>query len=486
MKPQPILFAMANPDPEIAYEVAKAAVPDAIVATGRSDYPNQVNNVLGFPYLFRGALDCRARAINDAMKVAAVHALVALTREDVPDSVLAAYSLPSLRFGPDYILPKPFDPRVLLWVAPAVAEAAARSGVAREPIADLHAYRERLERKMERSKEILRPLMNRARLNPRRIVLTEGTNPRVIRAAQILVDERICTPILIGNPDQVHANSEGLGLKGVEIVDIAEGPKLEHYAKTLWKLRQRKGMTWEAARSAIQRPVEYGAMMVRLGDADGLVGGLGAPYAQTARPALQIIGTDPRAGLVSGAYILILKETRMFFADCTVNVHPGAAELAKIAINTGRLAASLGYTPRVAMLSYSDFGEHLDDPAVSRVHDAIPIVKAAWPGLVIDGEMQADTATNREIATAEFPFSAIQGNANVLIFPDLAAGNIAYKLLRDLGGATAIGPILLGTAKPFNVLALGGTVEDIVHMASVTAAQAIEMVGQGTREGTAA
>ena len=342
MNPHPILFAMANPDPEIAYDAAKAARPDAIVATGRSDYPNQINNVLGFPFLFRGALDCRARRIDDAMKIAAVHALAALTHEDVPDSVLSAYNVRRLHFGPDYILPKPFDPRVLLRVAPAVAEAAARSGVARAPIGDLAAYRERLERKIERSKEILRPLMNRAATHPRRIVLSDGMSERVQRAAQIMVEQRLCAPILLGDADHIRAQAEaqGVDLHGIEVVDPSTSDRFDTYAKELWELRQRKGMTWESARTQLRNPTSFGAMMVRRGDADGLLGGLGAPYAATARPALQIIGTDPGVRVVSGAYIVVLKNVRMFFADCTVNVRPDAQDLAQIAINTARLAAS--------------------------------------------------------------------------------------------------------------------------------------------------
>jgi malate dehydrogenase (oxaloacetate-decarboxylating)(NADP+) len=476
MRPRPIIFAMANPDPEITYGDAKAAVPDAIIATGRSDFPNQVNNVLGFPFLFRGALDCRARAINEEMKVAAVRALAALAREDIPDEVLAAYDLTSLQFGPDYIIPKPFDPRVLLWVAPAVAEAAAHSGVARLPIADLALYRERLERLLERSKEILRPMMNRARLNPRRIVFPDGTNPKILRAAQILVDEGICKPILIGEEWKIlnRAERNKVDVSKMELVEVREDERFEAYATALWERRRRKGMTENAVRAALHRHVVYASMMVREGHADGLLGGLLASYAETTRPALQIIGTDPAVTTVSGVYMMLFKNRRLFFGDCTVNVNPDARALAQIAINTARLAQSFGHTPRVAMLSYSDFGEHREDPDVEKIGAAIRIVKDAWPSLVIDGEMQADTAVNAELASTSFPFSAIQGDANVLIFPSLAAGNIAYKLLRELGGATAVGPVLVGTARPVNVLALGSTVSDIVNMAAITVNQALD------------
>ncbi|MFZ5482399.1 MAG: NADP-dependent malic enzyme [Myxococcota bacterium] len=476
MKPNPIIFAMANPDPEISYHDAKAAVPESVVATGRSDYPNQINNVLGFPFLFRGALDCRARAINEAMKVAAVKALAALAREDVPDEVLAAYDLSSLQFGPDYIIPKPFDPRVLLYVAPAVAQAAAESGVARVPIADIGAYRERLERMLERSKEILRPVMNRARLNPRRVVFPDGSNPKVLRAAQILVDEGICKPLLVGEEWKIlnRAERHNIDVSRMEIVEPREDDRFERYTDALWKLRQRKGMTRDAARAALRRNVIFSAMMVRQGDADGLLGGLLHSYAETIRPALQVVGKDPTVRAVSGAYMMLFKNRRLFFGDCTVNVNPDAETLAQIAINTARLAQSFGYTPRVAMLSYSDFGEHRESDAVHKIPEAIEIVRRKWPSLVIDGEMQADTAVNADLAAQDFPFSAIQGDANVLIFPTLESGNIAYKLLRELGGATAVGPVLVGTSKPVNVLALGATVSDVVHMAAITVNQALE------------
>ncbi len=480
MRPQPIVFAMANPNPEIMYDEAKGAVPESIIATGRSDFPNQVNNVLGFPFLFRGALDCRARAINEAMKVAAVRALAALAKEDVPDEVLAAYGLTSLQFGPDYIIPKPFDPRVLLWVAPAVAEAAAASGVARLPIEDLAAYRERLERLLARSKEILRPIMNRARLNPRRIVFPEGSNPKVLRAAQILVDEGICKPILVGDEWKIlnRAAKHNIDVSAMEIAEVREDERFERYMEALWKRRQRKGMTQNAVRAALHRHTVYAAMMVREGDADGLLGGLLAAYADTIRPALQIVGRDPSVSVVSGVYMMLFKNRRLFFGDCTVNTNPDAKQLAQIAINTARLAQSFGYTPRVAMLSYSDFGEHRGDPDVAKIGEAIKIVRERMPNLVIDGEMQADTAVNAELAGVDFPFSAIQGDANVLIFPNLGAGNIAYKLLRELGGATAVGPVLVGTAQPVNVLALGSTVSDIVNMAAITVNQALEAEGR--------
>ena len=475
MAPNPIVFAMANPDPEIPYPVCKEARPDAIVATGRSDYPNQINNVLGFPFVFRGALDCRARRITEEMKLAAVRALAGLAREDVPDSVLRAYGLETLSFGPDYLIPKPFDPRVLTWVAPAVAKAAADSGVAREPIADLEAYSDRLERLMERSKEFLRPLMNRARMSKKRIVFPDGTNLRILRAAQILVDEHICQPVLIGPQWKIHARAEQakVDLKGIEIVEPSGSALFDELAAKLWELRQRKGYTHQRARQSMHDPITFGCMMVSAGHADGLVGGLDAGYAVTLRPALRTIGADPTAGTVSGVYAMLFKNRRLFFGDCTVNVSPNARQLADIAKNTAAVARSVGYVPKVALLSYSDFGEHRDHEQVNRVRQALEILRKECPDLLVDGELQADTAVNSKRATELFPFSPLQGDANVLVFPDLASGNIAYKLLRELGGATAIGPVLVGLRKPVNALALGSDVSDIVNIAALTVNQAI-------------
>jgi malate dehydrogenase (oxaloacetate-decarboxylating)(NADP+) len=476
MAPRPIVFAMANPDPEITYEDAKAAVPDAIVATGRSDYPNQVNNVLGFPFVFRGALDCRARAINEEMKVAAVRALAELAHEDVPDVVLSAYGQDRIQFGPDYLIPKPFDPRVLLWVAPAVAEAAATSGVARKPIADLEAYRAQLEPLVERSKEVIRPLINRARLRPRRVVFPDGANERVLRAAHILVQERICKPVLVGPEWKVLNRAERLNidLRGVDLVEIADDERFEAYTEALWEERKRKGMTRQAIRNWLRRPVVYASMMVRQGDADGLVGGLAQAYARTLRPAIQVLGPAPGAKAISGVYVMLFKERRLYFGDCTVNIDPDAQTLAQIAINTAQVAKTFGDRPRVAMLSYSDFGEGRGEDSVDRIRQAIAMIKEAHPDLQVDGEMQADTAINPDLADADFPFSRVAGNANVLIFPNLASGNIAYKLLRELGDATALGPIIVGLEKPVNALPLGSQVSDIVNMAAITVNQILD------------
>jgi len=476
MGSQPILFAMANPDPEILPEDAREACPDAIIATGRSDYPNQINNVLGFPFVFRGALDCRARGVSEAMKVAAVRGLAGLAKEEVPEPVLRAYGVSSLAFGPDYLIPKPFDSRVLTWVAPAVAQAAAESGMAREPIEDIEEYRQGLETFIERSREFLRPLMNRARNSKKRIVFPDGTNPKILRAAQALVDEGICTPVLLGPEWKVLSRAEqaNVDLTGVEVMEVGANERFEELAHTLWEDRCRKGFTIQKARQRLRRPTWFGCMLVKEGIADGLVGGLMTPYADTVRPALTILGRNPDVLAASGVYVMLMKQRTLFFGDCTVNVDPDAETLAQIAINTAGVARSFGVDPRVAMLSFSDFGDHREMEQVAKVRRAIEIIQKREPDLVVDGEVQADTAVNPDRAQELFPFSPLQGKANVLIFPNLSAGNISYKLLSELGGATAIGPLLVGINKPVNALALGSDVKDIVNITALTVTQAIK------------
>jgi malate dehydrogenase (oxaloacetate-decarboxylating)(NADP+) len=475
MAPRPIIFAMANPDPEIPYEVARAARPDAILATGRSDYPNQVNNVLGFPFVFRGALDCRASRITQEMMVAATRALAELARYDVPDKVLTAYGLANLTFGDDYIIPKPFDPRVLTHVAPAVAEAAARSGVARAPIEDLDAYRERLHLLVERARGIMQPLIERARETrpKRRLVFTDGSNPQIQRAAQILVDEDICTPILLGDLDRIQAQAERshITLDGMEFEKVIHGPHSQQLARSLWQLRARKGMTLPAARNAMRQHAWYAAMMVREGLADGMVGGLNRPYKLTIGPALQALGLKSGSRLVSGAYAMLFRNRKIFLGDCTVNLEPNAEELAEIAINTARVAQTFGETPHVALLSYSDFGEHYKDARVRLVREAIGIVRKRWPDLDVDGEMQADTALDRNKMESNFPFCTLTTSANVLIFPDLTSGNIAYKLLVKLTDAEALGPLVLGIGGAVGIIPVGATVNEIVNIATYAAAQ---------------
>jgi len=475
MADKPIIFALANPVPEISYEDAKAAVPDAIIATGRSDFPNQVNNVLGFPFVFRGALDCRATKVTTEMKMAAVYALARLAKEDVPESVRLAYDDQGLRFGMDYLIPKPFDPRVLMWVAPAVAKAAMESGVAQKPIEDFDAYQSHLAQLMEKAKIVIQPLVERARRNKRRIVFPDGENDKVLRAVERLIEERICTPILIGNPERIETKRKemNLGLEGIEVVDPVECSKDTELVDAYWSLRQRKGMTQEGARRAMLDETVVGSMMVKLGRAHGLLGGIAIPYADTIRPSVEVLGLDAKVKLISGTYVMVSKGRRFFFGDCTVNIDPSAEDLAQIAINTANVAKTFGYEPRVAMLSFSNFGTHRNHEEVQRIRKAIRIVREQAPDLKIDGEMQADTAISENFAK-EYPFSDIAGTANVLIFPNLVSGNISYKLLSEIGGVTTIGPVLTGVSKPVNAIAMGASEADVFNMAVITANQVLD------------
>jgi malate dehydrogenase (oxaloacetate-decarboxylating)(NADP+) len=476
MAPRPIVFALANPDPEITYDLAVATRDDLIMATGRSDYPNQVNNVLGFPFIFRGALDVRATAINDEMKMAASLALAELARQDVPDSVRRAYGVETMEFGRDYIIPKPFDSRVLTWVAPAVAKAAMETGVAQIQV-DLEEYREALERRLGKSQEIMRMIIHKAQRAPKRIVFPEGDQDKILRAAQILVDERVARPILLGNEEVIRRRAEELHLhfnESVDIIDPVKSPKWDAYVAEYMRLRQRKGVTWSEAPRAMTSRTRFGAMMVRLGDADGLIAGLTQHYPDTIRPALEMIPKKPGINKVSGMYMMISSKGQIYFlADTTVNIEPSAEDLAEIAVMAAEAAKSYGIEPRVAMLSFSNFGS-TRHPLAEKVRLATELVRERAPNLTVDGEMMADCAVTPELI-AEFPFSAIRGDANVLIAPSLEAGNIAYKLLLRIGGCEAIGPILMGFSKPVHVLQRGAEVNDIVYMAAlaVVDAQAI-------------
>jgi malate dehydrogenase (oxaloacetate-decarboxylating)(NADP+) len=474
MAPKPVVLAMANPDPEITYADAKAARPDCIMGTGRSDCPNQVNNVLGFPFIFRGSLDVRAREINEEMKMAASRALAELAREDVPDSVKRAYGGQNLRFGPDYIIPKPFDPRVLTWVAPAVAKAACDTGVASQPIKDWDAYRDTLAARISRGKEAMRNVIHRARKEPQRIVFPEAREEKVLRACEILVDEGIATPVLVGDVEKIRARMAKLDVdgSGMEIVDLASSEKLEVYAQHLWEKRSRRGMTPKKAIEEVRNPHVFGCMMVREGEADGLVCGLNRSYPDTIRPALQVVGLAPGVSRVSGLYLLALERRALFFADATVNIEPDARALAEIAVSTGRAVREYFDTePKIAMLSFSNFGS-VDHEQSRRSAEAVRLAKEWDPTLVIDGEMAADTALVPDLARESFPMSAIQGDANVLIFPDLQAGNIAYKLVQHLANAELIGPVLVGLDRPVNVLNHYSSVDEIVHIAAITVIQA--------------
>jgi malate dehydrogenase (oxaloacetate-decarboxylating)(NADP+) len=474
MGKKPIIFAMANPVPEILPEIARAVRSDLIIATGRSDYANQVNNVLGFPFIFRGALDVRARAINEEMKMAASRALADLAKEDVPDEVKRAYGGIDLKFGPDYIIPKPLDPRVLLREAPAVAEAAMRTGVARVPLDDLQAYRERLERLQGRGRETMRGVFNRARRDPRRVVFPEAEEEKILRACQILVEEGVATPVLVGDGKRIRAEAEEIGadLSKCEVVDVATSGQKERFAARLLELRGRRGMTPREAMEQVQKPLVHGILLVDSGKADGLVAGLNRPYPSTIRPAVQLLHTTPGARLVAGMYLVLFRKRVMFFADATVNIEPDAAALADIAVLAGRTVRALFDTePRIAMLSFSNFGS-VDHPLARRVAEAVRLAQEQDPGLVVDGEMQADTAIVPEIVETAFPFSKIRGDANVLIFPDLQSGNIAYKLAQRLGEAEVIGPILMGMRRPVNVINHFSSVNEIVNIVAITSLQA--------------
>jgi malate dehydrogenase (oxaloacetate-decarboxylating)(NADP+) len=475
MAPNPIIFAMANPTPEIGYDEALAARPDAIMATGRSDYPNQVNNVLGFPFLFRGALDTRASDINGAMKLAATRALAGLAREDVPDSVLKAYGIKALKFGRDYLIPKPFDYRVLLTVAPAVAKAAEESGIARVSVGSVEEYRHRLEHLVSRRLELMRGIFDRAKENPKRIVFPEGEEDKILRAAKILVDQGIAHPILLARRESIAAKLAELGLSEdkITIVHAESAPQYERYAHRFHELRRRAGVTLEDGYKRMRSRNYFGSMMVAEGDADGLISGLTYEYADTIRPALQIIHTRPGVNRVAGAYILILKDRLFFFADTTVNIDPDAETLAEIAILTAEFARRFDVEPRVAMLSFSNFGSN-PHPSARKARRAVEIVRARAPELAIDGEMQADTAVMASVLQETYPWTKLGGPANVLIFPELNSANTAYKLIWRLAGAEAIGPILLGMARPVHVLQRGVEVTDIVNMAAICVVDAQE------------
>ncbi len=478
MAKDPIVFAMANPDPEVLPEEVLKVRPDAIMATGRSDYPNQVNNVLGFPFIFRGALDTLAMAINEEMKMAAVKALAELAKQEVPESVSRAYDGQSFTFGRDYLIPKPFDRRALLWVAPAVAEAAIQSGVARKKL-NIDQYRDGLEMLLGSTYTVMRGIKNRVKTGASSgagratIVFPEGENPKILRAAQTIREEGIAEPILLGNADKIEyvISQMGIhkeGLNGVKIIQPSTSESLQEYAQKFFEKRKRKGATLALAQQVMKQPNYYGAMMVELGYADGLLNGISQSYPDTLRPAIQVIGAKPGSRL-AGIYMMIFKKRVLWFADTTVNIEPNAEELADIAIQTAELAQSfMIQEPRVAMLSFSNFGAN-QHPLANRMRQATEIVKRRVPGLIIDGEMQADTALKSEISKESFPFNQVPGDANILIFPDLQSGNIAYKLLARMGSAEAIGPILVGMNKPVFVLQQNSDVNDVVNMAAITA-----------------
>lgn len=477
MARNPIVFAMANPDPEITYEDAVAVRKDIIMATGRSDYPNQVNNVLGFPYIFRGALDVRATQINEAMKLAAVRALAELAKTPVPDIVNLAYNQNNMSFGPLYIIPKPLDPRLLSTIAPAVAKAAIESGVAQKKIVNWDAYVLELNKRLGLDNQLFRVVSNKARRDPKRLVFAEADNLKILKAATIIYDEGIAYPILLGDPEKINriAETNSIDLSDIPIVDPrsdAMEQKREFYGELFFKKRQRKGFNHHESLKVMKDRNHFGCMMVETGDADAMLSGLTKNYAEAIRPALQIIGTEPGVKKIAGMYLLLTKKGPMFLADTTVNFHPTAEELADITQMVAKEVRSFNLTPRIAMLSYSNFGSS-DSPEAKLVAEATRILKQRDPNLIVDGEMQGSLAFNQEILGDNYPFSdLVDQEVNVLMFPNLTAGNVAYNLLKELGGADAIGPILLGLKKPVHVLQLGSSVRNIINMALVAVVDA--------------
>lgn len=477
MAKNPIVFAMANPDPEISWENATSARKDIIMATGRSDYPNQVNNVLGFPYIFRGALDVRATQINEAMKLAAVKALADLTKTTVPDIVNMAYGEKHITFGDNYIIPKPLDPRLLATVAPAVAKAAIESGVAQQPITNWDSYVNNLNKRLGIDNQMMRMIGNKARRNPKRIVFAEADNVKILKAAQIVYDEGVGYPILLGEKQKIEsiASKNGIDLTDIPIFDPRSDETEEirnKYAEMFFAKRGRKGFNAYEAKKIMKERNYYGCMMVECGDADCMISGLAKNYPNTIRPALQIIGTEDGVKKLAGMYLMLTKRGPLFLADTTVNFNPTAEELAEITMLVAKEISQFNITPRIAMLSYSNFGSS-NSPEAKLVAEARSIVKTKMPSLIIDGEMQASMAFNNELLKENYPFSElVDKDVNTLIFPNLAAGNIAYNLMKELGIADSIGPILLGLKKPVHILQLGSSVRSILNMAQIAVVDA--------------
>ena len=475
MAKKPVVFAMANPEPEITYDLAIKAREDIIMATGRSDYPNQVNNVLGFPYIFRGALDVRATAINEEMKIAAIHAIAEMAKKPVPEAVNLAYNITNLKFGKDYIIPKPMDQRLITEVSAAVAKAAIDSGVARKVITDWEAYHEELRSRLGTNDKLLRNLTNKAKQSPKRVVFAEADNYKILRSAQIVKEEGIATPILLGNIDRIKQimRENDLDLDDVQIIDPREGcENMEEYAEYLYKKRQRRGITLFEARKLLIDRNYYGACMVQFGRADALISGLTKNYVTTIKPALQIIGTEEGVNRVAGMYMMITEKGPVFFGDTTVNENPTVQELVDITVLIERSVKQFNIAPRVALLSYSNFGSN-EGPIPEKTRETVRVLHKQYPDMVVDGDMQANFALNSDLLADNFPFSTLNGKpANTLIFPNLESGNIAYKLLQEIGGAEAVGPILLGLKKPVHVLQLGSSVREIVNMVTIAVVDA--------------
>ncbi len=470
MAKDPIVFAMANPNPEIAYDLAIASRPDIVMATGRSDHPNQVNNVLGFPFIFRGALDVRATKINEEMKLAAVYAIANLALEPVPDIVNMAYNQKNISFGREYIIPKPLDPRLITTVSPAVAKAAMESGVAKKHITDWDAYNDELMGRLGKNNSFVRVITTKAKANPKRVLFAEADNYKILKSAEIAKEDGIAIPILLGNKERISQliSENHLNLEGVEIIDqMAEDAMREEFAQAYFAKRQRKGVTLHDARKIMRERNYFGSMMLLHNKADAMISGLTRNYPNTIRPALQIIGKDERVNKVAGMYIMITSKGVLFFADTTVNTRPTAEDLADITLLTAKAVKSMNITPRVAMLSYTNYGSTKGDTP-NRVQKARAIVKEKNPELICDGDLQANFALNPNLLEENFPFSELVGGAaNTLIFPSLSAGNICYKLLQEMGSAEAIGPVLLGMKKPVHIVQLGSSVREIVNMITI-------------------
>ncbi len=475
MAANPIVFAMANPDPEIDYNIAVATRDDLIMATGRSDFPNQVNNVLGFPYIFRGALDVRATQINEAMKVAAVRAIADLAKKPVPEAVNMAYNQKNITFGKDYIIPKPLDFRLITHVAPAVAQAAMESGVARKPITDWEAYKDELKKRLGLDDKIMRNATNKAKSNPKRVVFAEADNYKILKAAQIVREEGIAQPILLGNVDKIRAilleNSLDLGDTPI-INPWYEEDTQTRYGEILFNKRQRRGITMYEAKKLMRERNHFGAMMVEVGEADALISGLTRNYASTIRPALQIIGTESGVRKVAGMYLLLTKKGPLFLADTTVNVEPTAEDIVDITALVAKSVKKFNIQPRIALLSHSNFGS-TETPSALKMREAVQMLHAMYPDILVDGEIQANFALNETLLNDNFGFSTLAGgSANTLVFPNLDSGNIAYKLLQEVAGAEAVGPILLGLNKPVHILQLGSSVREIVNMVTIAVVDA--------------
>jgi len=477
MPKNPIVFALANPDPEINYDTATAARKDIIMATGRSDFPNQVNNVLGFPYIFRGALDVRAKSINEAMKLAAVNALADLAKSAVPDSVNMAYNQQSLCFGPEYIIPKPLDPRLLSTLAPAVAKAAVASGVAQQPISNWEEYELQLNKRLGLDNQLMRLISNKARRDPKRLVFADAENIKILKAASIVYDDGIAYPILLGNETRIKniADANNIDISDLPIIDVRSDEmeeKREFFGSILFQKRQRKGINKYESLKLMRTQNYFGAMMVETGEADAMLSGLTRNYSDGIKPALHIIGTEEGVKKIAGMYLLLTKKGPLFLADTTVNINPNAEELADIALLVAKEVRNFNMEPRIAMLSYSNFGSS-DTPEAKMVAEATRIIKQRNPSLIVDGEMQGMMAFNKEILKENYPFSdLVDAQVNVLIFPNLTSGNIAYHLLKEIGGVDIIGPILLGLKKPVNILQLGSGVRNIINMATVAVVDA--------------